>query len=229
MHVDREARFYAWISFDGDEYSTKIKDGNPLIIHAREPEEQGYNPSKWGPQNYSVTGYLSKKYVRPSFKFSYSGGNNGDHIKFATAMVRMAELYLNLAECQAQVGGIYRDEAYKNLNEIRKRAGVEELTKEIVNQSGKSLIEHILAERFIEFFQEGQRYYDIRRYLKGNECLGATNYSGLNAMVVGPSFEDFNHPTRVNQPFKWNDYMYVLPVPTLDIYSNPQMEQAPGY
>lgn len=229
LHTDREARFYAWISFDGDEYSSKIKDGNPLIINAREPLEQGYNPSLWGAQNYSVTGYLTKKYVRPNFKFSYSGGNNGGNIKYATSMIRMAELYLNLAECQAQLGGSYTSEAYKNLNEIRKRAGISELTVNDVQSSGKSLVEHILAERFIEFFQEGQRYYDIRRYLQGNARLSATDYAGLNAMIVNPSFDVFNQRTRISQPFKWDDRMYVLPVPTLDIYSNPQMVQAPGY
>lgn len=230
LHHHREARFYAWISFDGDEYSSNIVNNSPLIVRARDPQTQGYNPALWGNRNYSVTGYLAKKYVRPNFTvYKTDGGNNGGEMKYAAPMIRMAELYLSLAECQAQVGGQYNEGALSNLNIIRRRAGIPELTMAEVEKSGKSLLQHVLDERFVEFFQEGQRYYDIRRYLKGKERLEASCFEGLNAMVVGPTFEQFNTPTQIQQPFKWNERMYLLPVPSADLYSNPQMVQAPGY
>lgn len=228
LHADREARFYAWISFDGDEYSSNMVNYGPLMIRARDPQQQGYNPAMWGNRNYSVTGYLTKKYVQPNLVYLRSGGQNFDNIKYAVAMVRMAELYLNLAECQAQVGGQYTTAALENLNIVRERAGVPELTQSDIS-AGKTLVDHILNERFIEFFEEGQRYYDIRRYMLGAERLNSSNFEGLNAEIVGPTFEQFNRRVRVNQPFTWNDRMYILPVPTKDVYSNPQMVQAPGY
>jgi len=229
LHKDREARFYAWISFDGDEYSSNIVNYSPLMIRARDPQKQGYNPAMWGNRNYSVTGYLTKKYVQPNLVYLQNGTQNFDAVKYPVALVRMAELYLNLAECQAQVGGTYTGDAITNLNEIRKRAGVAELTTGDIATSGKTLVDHILNERFIEFFEEGQRYYDIRRYLLGAERLNSSNFEGLNAEIVGPTFVQFNQRIPVNQPFKWDDRMYILPVPTKDIYSNPQMVQAPGY
>ena len=105
--------------------------------------------------------------------------------------------------------------------------GVPLLTSE--NIGNASLVDLVLQERFIELYQEGFRYHDIRRYLKGRERQSPQCYEGLNAMVVGPGFSEFNTRTRIAQPFNWNDRMYLLPIPQKDIYSNPQMEQAPGY
>jgi len=227
LHNGREARFYAWISFDGDEYSSAINDNQPLIIYARDPEQQGYDPALWGNRNYSVTGYLSKKNVPPNFVRTRAGTNNTSNVLYPQALVRMTELYLNLAECQAQTGQTV--DALGNLNEIRRRAGIYELTQNDLNAPNKTLVDHILNERFIEFFQEGQRYYDIRRYLIGPSQLRKSNFEGLNAEIVGPSFEEFNRRKLINQPFTWNDRMYILPIPNLEVYSNPQMVQALGY
>jgi hypothetical protein len=98
-----------------------------------------------------------------------------------------------------------------------------------VSTSGKSLVQHVLEERFIELYQEGHRYYDIRRYVKGSEYLSSNCYQGLNAMIVGPSFEVFNTPTHINQPFSWDNRLYLMPISNKEIYANPQMVQAPGY
>lgn len=230
LHVGREARFYAWISFDGDEYSSYIVDGKkPLIVEARNPAKQGYDPNKWGERNNCVTGYLSKKGVQPNYYMrQIDGNNNRDQIKYPMPLIRMAELYLNLAECEAQVGGQYTESGIKHLNEIRRRAGVPELTMADLT-AGKTLLDRVMEERFIEFFQEGQRYYDIRRYLNGAKYLDKDNFMGLNALVKSPSFEEFNQVTPINQPFKWDQRMYIMPIPISEIYNNPQLEQAPGY
>ena len=48
-----------------------------------------------------------------------------------------------------------------------------------------------------------------------------------------PSFEEFNKPTLVNQPFKWDDKLYLMPVWSRsdmdELYSNPQLVQALKY
>ena len=45
MHAKREARFYAWIVFDGTQYSSKINNGNPLWINLKNTNTNGYNTS----------------------------------------------------------------------------------------------------------------------------------------------------------------------------------------
>ena len=74
-------------------------------------------------------------------------------------LIRLAELYLNLAECQANVGGANLANALANLKEVRDRAGVPTTTT-VPEQS--KLIEMIHNERFIEFWNEGHRYHDVR-------------------------------------------------------------------
>lgn len=142
----------------------------------------------------------------------------------------MAELYLNLAECYAALDN--EGEALANLNEIRRRAGISELTGSDVTGS-MTLTDWVRNERFVELFEEGHRYYDLRRWAIAPQMLKAGMRYGLDGLRVNPSFEDFNKPTQVNQPFKWDDKLYLMPVWSRsdmdELYSNPQLVQAPGY
>ena len=52
----------------------------------------------------------------------------------------------------------------------------------------------------------------------------------LNAIEkLDPSFEEFNKRVLVNQPFRWNKRMYLMPIDYNEIIKNPQLVQAPGY
>ncbi len=56
-----EPRFYAWVCYDGGEYSSFIADGSPLILRkARNSQKHGYNPDRYNRDN-NATGYFSKK------------------------------------------------------------------------------------------------------------------------------------------------------------------------
>lgn len=136
------------------------------------------------------------------------GTDNWDRdAKYTASLMRLAELYLNLAECAAHLNKT--DDVLFYLNEIRDRAGVPLTSKISVMLR---LLIWFLQERFVELYQEGFRYHDIRRYLKGRERQSPQCYEGLNAMVVGPGFSEFNTRTRIAQPFNWNDRMYLLPI-----------------
>lgn len=41
LNVNREPRFYAWVCYDGGEYSSFIADGSPLILEARNSQNMG--------------------------------------------------------------------------------------------------------------------------------------------------------------------------------------------
>ena len=86
-----------------------------------------------------------------------------------------------------------------------------------------------MEERFVELYMEGHRYYDLRRYVKAANFLSKDAYKGLNAILRAPTFEVFNTPIEVNQPFGWDDCMYLMPISNRELYANPQMIQAPGY
>ena len=222
MHAHREARFYAWIVFDGCQYMTKINDSNPLWINFKNTNTNGYNVNN--ERNCVGIGYLSKKFIDPNIIYSASGTQT--HTAPRIPFIRMAELYLNLAECNAMLGNT--SEALANLNIIRERAGIEDLTEaDLDGEMG--LMDWVRNERFVELFEEGHRYYDLRRWNLAPEMLKAGARYGLNGLLVNPGFEDFNVPTLIDQPFQWDTRLYLLPVPTDEYYSNPQMVQAPGY
>lgn len=228
LNVGREPRFYAWIAFDGCEYSPVIANRKPLICHMRDPQQGGYNAAKWGTRNYCVTGFLNKKWVHPNIYYTgVSNKNNAGDLYYPNALLRMAELYLILAECDAWTGDT--EEGLIALNEIRKRAGVPKWDEAKLAAAGKTLLDAVLDERFVELYMEGHRYYDIRRYLHGKEYMDRDNFMGLDAVRTGPTFEEFNTPVHIPQPIQWNNRMYLLAVPNDEVYSNPQMVQAPLY
>lgn len=228
LNVGREPRFYAWVAFDGCQYSPVIANRQPLICHMRDPEQGGYNSAKWGTRNYCVTGFLNIKWVHPNLYYTgVSNKNNAGDLYYPCALVRLAELYLILAECDAWTGDT--EEGLNALNAIRTRAGVPEWTAGSLADANKSLLDAVLDERFVELYMEGHRYYDIRRYLHGKEQMGRQNFLGLDAVRTGPTFEEFNTPTLIPQPIQWHDRQYLMPVPNDEVYSNPQMVQAPLY
>ena len=140
-------------------------------------------------------------------------------------MIRMAELYLNLAECYAVLGNT--NAALENLNIIRERAGVRDLMA--TDFSVMPLIDWVRNERSIELYAEGHRYYDIRRWAIAEDHLQPENFRGLNGLTVNPSFEEFNQIVPTSQPIQWNQRQYLLPITNSELYSDPQLVQAPGY
>lgn len=225
LNNNREARFYATLSFDGDEYGPGYTDGGPLYIDLKNSVKQGYNPVRFNRDN-NVTGYFLKKWAYPGVQW-LSSGPVMNVLNYPLPVIRLPELYLNLAECYAATGEV--DKALENLNVIRERAGIPALTAADLTES-MSLTDWIRNERYVELFAEGHRYYDVRRWMIAPQVLKAGAREGLNAIEkTDPTFDEFNRRVVIDQPFQWDDRMYILPVKSSEIYSNPQMVQAPQY
>lgn len=224
LNVGREPRFYAWMAFDGGDYGSVIASGQPLKLQMRNSERQGYNPALFN-RDHSTTGFLTQKFVDPLVQF-YQAGGAGGGTSAPTIMIRLAELYLNVAECHAELG--HTQEAINALNPVRKRAGVPELTLADVTND-MPIREWVRNERFVELWNEGHRFFDVRRWAEGAKYFGPNKREGLNGEVVAPSFEEFNKRTVVNAPYAWENRMYLNPVFYNEVYKNPQMVQAPGY
>ena len=221
FNVGREPRYYAWIAYDGCEYMPLINNNNPLWLNLKNSNTNGYSLSNT--RNATGTGFLNKKFIVPNGVYLSSGSTSGD--KFRIILIRMAELYLNLAECYAALDRT--DEALENLNVIRERAGVRKLTT--ADLSTMSLMEWVRNERAIELHAEGHRYYDVRRWRIADQVMQPSEFKGLNGMTVNPSFEEFNQIVPIDQPIQWNVRQYLVPIKNSELYSDPQLVQAPGY
>lgn len=227
--VDREPRFYAWFGFHQGDYSCRLADGQPVQIDTRDPDRQGYNPAKYN-RNHLVTGFAIQKFLDPNTQLNSAGG--GGIPNPAYPLIRMAELYLNLAECQAMMSAdgksdAYATEALKNLNAVHQRAGLKEITKEDLNDL--PLMDWIKNERYVEFYAEGQRYFDVRRWVEGGTYLAAGKREGLRAEEKGLEYDEFRQRIKVNQPYSWSNRQYLVPIYHIEVNSNPQLVQAPGY
>lgn len=227
MNVDREPRFYATFSFDGDDYSSRMVGGKPLTINLLSSKAQGYGWDQNG-RNYIVTGYLCKKYIAPEREYSTSDGTD-NRKNYAKPLFRLAELYLNVAECYAEKGEV--GNALEYMNPIRKRAGLLPLTEQDVTASGMSIIDWVRNERFVELWGEGHRYYDVRRWMLAPRQLKAGAREGLNMLGAGkdPTFEKLNKRVKIDQQFQWSDRMYMMPIKWSEIYNDPQLLQSPEY
>lgn len=220
----REPRFYAWMAFDQGDYGTQLVDGKPLKLEMKDKTKQGYNTLE-SSSNYCSTGYLSQKWIRVDQSLNKSGNwSNSNANKFPRPIIRMAELYLNLAECQAALGD---NAALETINNIRRRAGVRDLTTGDLRYM--SLMDWVRNERFVELWGEGHRWNDVRRWVKGKECFSPGLREGLNAIHENPSFEQFNTRTKVDQQYRWYNRMYIAPIDYNETQNNQKLEQAPGY
>lgn len=224
LHVGREPRFYAWIAFDGGDYSLRIANGKPVYLNMIDKDKQGFNAAT---RDNSPTGYLNQKFMPPTMQMSTTGSYVG-YISPAKAVIRLAELYLIRAECEAQLG--MTDAAINDINVIRERAGAALLTPSMVGAHGMSIMDWVKTERFCEFWLEGKRFFDVRRWVEGNKYFGLAKRQGLNALAKeNPTAEEFNQPSILPYTYTWGNKLYLYPIEYTDVYADPQLVQNPGY
>lgn len=227
LNTHREPRFYAWLAFSGGEYGTKLIEGKPLILEMRNPEKQGYNPEV-SARDFCRTGYQSQKWAHPALSYTLSNGadNQGTYTS-PRPLIRIAELYLNLAECEAALEN--KPAFMEAINPVRLRAGIPALSN--ADFTDMTATEWVQQERFIEFYGEGIRYYDMRRWMIAQQSLGKGLYGLDMQSNVGPSFENFNKETKLPEYLDaaWDDRLYLMPLYFEEVDKSENMIQAPGY
>lgn len=222
--IDREPRFYAWMAFDHGDWGTMVANGKPVRLEFKKSGLQGFNPTDHY-RDHCVTGFLAQKFVRPDRQWDKSGNVNNE--KYQRPLIRMAELYLSLAECYAAQNNIPK--ALENLNKVHERAGLPAITGKDITAE-QTLMKWIQNERYVELYGEGHRFYDVRRWMIAPEVLAAGVREGLDAeTITNPTFDQFNRRIKVNQPYKWTNRMYIAPLIQSEIGKNTNLVQAPGY
>ena len=229
MFVDREPRFYAWVAFQNGYYEVLRRDGaddNANIVQTRFRKNDVFG-IKERTTNYTPTGYLNKKGCSPLYN-NIQEDVAAPH--YPWPVIRMAELYLNLAEAYANLGRI--DEAVAALKPVRERAGLDPVD-EAFEKAGLTLgrdemIRMARQERTIELYLEGHRFWDVRRWKEGDKYFNVRP-KGMN--YNGESDADFFRVTEVIVQRKFMTPMhYLMPIPKDDINKNERkFVQNPGY
>ena len=89
--------------------------------------------------------------------------------------LRLAEVYLNMAEALAAIGK--EDEANRLLLELRGNRLTAQV--DMTRHSGEKLMRAIRAERRLEFNFEGFRWFDLRRYAVNSVCSQKTSITHI--------------------------------------------------
>ncbi len=130
--------------------------------------------------------------------------------------LRLAEMYLIRAEANAKLGNDQL--ALNDVNLLRTRAGLTGAalhTLASIAASGKSALDVVLDERWLELAFEGHRIYDLFR--NGRPMI--RNYPGLHALNVSPA--------NVNQTVLATDNRAIFFIPENEIAKNPNLTQNP--
>jgi len=154
--------------------------------------------SNWLGENKVRSNGISKSYWFPyKYKNRSASNSSPEYLK----VLRTSEQYLIRAECKANVGNIKG--AVDDLNVIRKRAGLSELSASLSKEDCLNAIYH---ERRIELFGEwGKRFIDLKRTSKLNYVMG--NYKET-----------------------WKEGLSErLPIPVSEIIYNKNIKQNEGY
>lgn len=242
MNLRREPRYYAWIDFHGGYYEAQGQTTQANEKWAYLPEyKRGIdnkkivtfftsndNAGRHGrTNNYSPSGFLSKKGVHPGNTASESGSG---HIEYPWAVVRLGELYLNYAEACVETNNL--DQAKIYINKIRERAGIPTLEEAWggigVALTQDKLREIVRQERMIELYLEHQNFWDMRRWLLAGDLFNKVP-EGMN--VDGTTISSFSRKTKLTGIIRnfTTPTHYLLPIPFGEVQKNPNLVQNPGY
>ena len=144
-----------------------------------------------------------EKFYDPVYSY-LSTNNHGTN----WPIIRFADVLLMYAEAINEVNNGPNNEAYLAINKVRERAGLLPLS----GLSKTEFFDAIYYERLWEFYGEGMRFLDLKRW-------------GLLQRAVNErGFQEPYHPQLVVE-----DKHYYWPIPQDEIDANPNLKQNTGY
>lgn len=170
------------------------------LVSAFEPLDK--RKVNWCWSGIAADGQLT--YYPYKYKVGQYNRTFGDTPTEAYMVLRLAEQYLIRAESLARAN-TQLDLAIKDVNAIRKRAGLENLPETL---TAPEIISKIEQEKQVELFAEwGHRWFDLKRTGRAHDVLSAV---------------------PIKQPWT-GDYQLLYPIPTSEITANTKLLQNPGY
>ena len=237
-YINRDPRFHANVLYNGRVWRPRpggASDADPRGViqtgfyedpaggvraglDTREGPIQNWNGTKTG---YNMAKFLDNGIV-PNEQQSF---NPWVHLRYA-------EVLLNYAEAAVQLGR--EADGLAALNEVRARVGMPPVPAG--GDGTRTVLEHIIQERQVELAFEGQRYFDVRRWMIAPEVYTGANYGIRVTGALDPNGEllvtnryAYTYELTVMTEKAWDDRNYFLPIPRSELNRNPNLVQNPGY
>lgn len=243
QYANREPRFYASVAYNGSFWTllneSQERNRNQQAFYYRDDQRgNGFNSSN---AYWLRTGFGVKKFVHPND--TYEGGDMGRIVPKAEPAIRYADILLAYAEALNELDGSYtipswrggsytisRDlaEMQRGIHPVRIRAGVPDYPAHVYN-SKEALRETIKRERFIELMGEGQRYFDLRRWMDAPVEEALPIY-GCNVLMNANERDLFHQPIAVwALKTTFADKMWFWPISHNELKRNKRLTQNPGW
>ncbi|MDR3246819.1 MAG: RagB/SusD family nutrient uptake outer membrane protein [Prevotellaceae bacterium] len=223
LHYDREPRFYAGLGFDGGQWYGQgaAREGSDVANYLYMACRVGGAQQKRGPEIGTFTGYFPKKIIH--YRNAQTGMNGLDASRHSVTwypwpIMRLADLYLLYAEAINEAegpNGAHSSEMFAYIDSVRLRAGVPGVKEAwdnfvgVAKYNGYSGMRDIIhRERLIELSQEGQRFWDLRRWREAPDEY-RKNITGFKLNESAP--EKFYQPVIIaQQSFTVKDYFWPI-------------------
>lgn len=218
MYMHREPRFYQAVMFAGRRWHI---GGEQVLFHSGSPDDNSST-------NSCYTGYLLYKRVNRSL---YSYGSYPRSWFRPGILFRLAEFYLLYAEALNEVDPT-DSRIIEYVDMVRERAGIpllKDIKPEIIGDQELQR-EAIRHERRVELCTEGQRYFDVRRWmiLEKSPAEGgqAGEFHGMD--MNAKTYEDFFKRT-VFETRTTGRKTYLYAIPQNEILKSRKLVQNPGW
>lgn len=168
--------------------------------------------------NNTKTGYYMRKFLSEG---AHWGPGTAGNVRRPWILFRYAEVLLNYSEALNEAQGPVA-EVYTYLNQVRSRVGMPALPAGL---SKDGMRERIQKERQVELCFEDHRFFDIRRWKKGEQFFNRP-VTGMRITKSGStsSYTRFNVENRI-----FNSKMYRYPFPQTELNKATKLLQNPGW
>ena len=202
-----EPRFHASVLYNGASWKNRkietFVDGKDGYI------DYGFQANTNGK---TTTGYYLRKYLDESIAdTTYSAQ--------PWIEIRLAEVYLNLAEACAMLGSTYDKDANNAIRTIRERVKLP-----YTDLTGEELMKAIRHERKVELAYEGFYYWDLRRWRMADSILDGARFHGLKITQSGTTLT-YEYIDCDKEDRKFPERFYNFPIPTTEIANNLAISQ----
>ncbi|MCF8336116.1 MAG: RagB/SusD family nutrient uptake outer membrane protein [Bacteroidales bacterium] len=226
----REPRFYATVLYHGAPWQERPAEGPDTVqtgyfveagadhtnddaltagMDTRQGEIEAWNGTK--------TGYYLKKFLDPEIQGQYNS-NEQTWPEF-----RYAEMLLDYAEASIEVGDI--QDGIEALNKVRNRAGLPDRSTGVSQDQAREFVRH---ERKVEFFGEGKRWFDIRRWMIAEDVINDVHKIDIYEWEDGKMRWEWAQD-KIQDDREWKDAAYWVPIAIEEMNRAPQLTQNPNY
>ena len=207
-----DPRFALTVVKNGDEWPS-----NGAQKKVMETFVGGFNGApKYGA---TPTSYYLRKYVDGA---CVTTADNQTYRRHTWIVFRLGEFYLDYAEAVFNATGSANDATYgmtanEAVNVLRNRADIQmpEFTED-----GDAWVKRYERERLVELAFENHRFWDVRRWKKGDQYFKTIQVANISSSLV---------LTRSTITRQWDEKYNFYPIPQSELIKNSNLTQNPGW